>query len=69
MASLRTWSRSFAVVSKCVNVLAMAAPLSPSEPRVKGSAGAAGVVPYARLLLPMWGDGRVSLLLGAFAWH
>lgn len=22
---------------------------------------------YARLLLPMWGDGRISMLLGAFA--
>jgi hypothetical protein len=24
---------------------------------------------YRRLLLPMWGDGRVSMLLGAFAWE
>jgi hypothetical protein len=23
---------------------------------------------YRRLLLPMWGDGRVSMMLGAFAW-
>jgi hypothetical protein len=23
---------------------------------------------YRRLLLPMWGDGRVSMLLGAFSW-
>ena len=23
---------------------------------------------YRRLLLPMWGEGRVSMLLGAFAW-
>lgn len=25
----------------------------------------AGARPYARLLLPMWGDGRISMLLGA----
>jgi hypothetical protein len=25
--------------------------------------------PYARLLLPMWGDGHVSMLLGAFDWR
>ena len=28
-------------------------------------AGAAGDRPYSRLLLPMWGDGRISMLLGA----
>lgn len=28
-----------------------------------------GEKPYARLLLPTWGDGRVSLLLGAFVWR
>jgi hypothetical protein len=25
----------------------------------------AGAPPYARILLPMWGDGRISMLLGA----
>ncbi len=24
---------------------------------------------YARLLLPMWGDGRIKLILGAIVWH
>lgn len=24
--------------------------------------------PYARIVLPMWGDGRISMLLGAVAW-
>ena len=24
---------------------------------------------YSRLLLPMWGDGRISMLLGAVAWE
>jgi hypothetical protein len=24
--------------------------------------------PSSRLLLPMWGDGRISMLLGAVAW-
>lgn len=24
--------------------------------------------PYARLILPMWGDGRISMLLGAVDW-
>jgi hypothetical protein len=24
--------------------------------------------PYSRLLLPMWGDGRIGMLLGAVAW-
>jgi hypothetical protein len=26
------------------------------------------VNPYSRLLLPMWGDGRIGMLLGAVAW-
>ncbi len=25
----------------------------------------AGAPPYARILLPMWGDGRIGMLLGA----
>jgi hypothetical protein len=25
--------------------------------------------PYSRLLLPMWGDGRIGMLLGAVAWR
>jgi hypothetical protein len=25
--------------------------------------------PYSRLLLPMWGDGRIGMLLGAVAWE
>jgi hypothetical protein len=25
--------------------------------------------PYSRLLLPMWGDGRIGILLGAVAWR
>jgi len=25
--------------------------------------------PYSRLLLPMWGDGHISMLLGAFDWR
>lgn len=28
-----------------------------------------GSVSYARILLPMWGDGRIGMLLGALAWH
>jgi hypothetical protein len=30
--------------------------------------GVRGQKGYSRLLLPMWGDGRIGLLLGAFAW-
>lgn len=41
----------------------------PTYYRQQHHAGAAGAIPFARLLLPTWGDGRVSLLLGAFAWH
>jgi hypothetical protein len=26
------------------------------------------ISPYSRLLLPMWGDGRIGMLLGAVAW-
>ena len=26
-------------------------------------------VGYSRLLLPMWGDGRISMVLAAFAWR
>lgn len=26
-------------------------------------------VSYSRLLLPMWGDGHIGMLLGAFDWH
>jgi hypothetical protein len=28
-----------------------------------------GSVSYSRLLLPMWGDGHIGMLLGAFTWH
>jgi len=35
--------------------------------RDKGTA--AGARGYSRLLLPMWGDGHISLVLGAIAWH
>ena len=24
---------------------------------------------YSRLLLPLWGEGHISMLLGAFEWH
>lgn len=43
--------------------------------RAQASATAEGRAPtyqhqgsVARLLLPMWGDGRISMLLGAFVW-
>lgn len=28
-----------------------------------------GPAAYSRLLLPLWGDGRIGMLLGAFDWH
>lgn len=28
-----------------------------------------GPVSYSRLLLPMWGNGHIGMLLGAFTWH
>ena len=31
-------------------------------------AGARGQRGYSRLLLPMWGNGQIGTLLGAFAW-
>jgi hypothetical protein len=31
-----------------------------------GTARSGKAAPYARLLLPMWGDGHISMLLGAF---
>ena len=31
----------------------------------RGSRGTDG---YSRLLLPMWGDGRIAMLLGAITW-
>jgi hypothetical protein len=30
---------------------------------------ACGAAPFSRLLLPMWGDGHIGMLLGAFAWR
>ena len=31
--------------------------------------GSSSTDSYARLLLPMWGDGRIGMLLGAVAWR
>ena len=53
--------------------------IEPSTPldffRAQASATVEGRAPtyqrqgnVARLLLPMWGDGRISMLLGAFVW-
>lgn len=40
---------------------------APTYYRHRADAGGAhGEGPYARLVLPTWGDGRVSMLLGAF---
>ena len=33
-----------------------------------GGRGASAKQGYSRLILPLWGDGRVGMLLGAFAW-
>jgi hypothetical protein len=33
------------------------------------SRGAQGPASYSRLLLPMWGNGHIGMLLGAFTWH
>jgi hypothetical protein len=44
--------------------------LSPTYYRYAGAkgAGARGQKGYSRLLLPMWGNGQIGMLLGAFAW-
>lgn len=34
----------------------------------KSSRGASTTQGYSRLVLPLWGDGRVGMLLGAFVW-
>ncbi len=33
-----------------------------------GGRGSSAQQGYSRLILPLWGDGRVGMLLGAFAW-
>jgi hypothetical protein len=42
--------------------------LFPAKPRRITGMAAAGIVPldgYARILLPLWGNGRIAMLLGA----
>jgi hypothetical protein len=42
---------------------------APTYYRHAPSARWPGAVAYSRLLLPLWGDGRVSMLVGATAWR
>lgn len=37
----------------------------PTFVRLAGDQAQGGARPYGRLVLPMWGDGRISMLLGA----
>jgi hypothetical protein len=53
--------------SQCSATVESRAPTfyQPGSGEVRQSQGAAS---YSRLLLPMWGDGHIGMLLGAFAW-
>lgn len=41
----------------------------PTYYRHRAADGSPAQYDYSRLLMPLWGDGRIGMLLGAFAWE
>lgn len=54
------------VISQCSATVESAQPTY--YERAAGGRGSPAQPGYSRLILPLWGDGRVGMLLGAFAW-